>query len=230
MNNHLVTTVACCLLAMLLLGACRDDSNAPSATLARAGSTADTSIPPNMLPKPSPIDIPEKVASDLAKGSSDEVRQVLITKRLSFEDYRSSVLAMADCIRRSDPGVSFAFVDDAGEAQPTSGPLLNKRWRFEFGFLYKSDGVDHESHIQTCKSQHVGVLERLWAERTAATKAELDEARTALIDCMRSLGDGIAIGSPPEAFRQYMQHPTAAYDTCTRRIAKDFALPGFSGA
>jgi hypothetical protein len=164
------------------------------------------------------------------KQASPYQREILKDGTLSFAEYERSALEWASCIESADATIKWAVISSTtGDLDITAGPVLDKRGRFQYGFLYDPPIAPHEKVISACKTEFFDLIEFFWIEHVAPSAKDVADARSALAKCMLDSGEVLPEEPSAADFVTYRDHPTEAYTRCTREVSEEYALPGFVG-
>jgi hypothetical protein len=154
---------------------------------------------------------------------------ILKDGRVTFAEYEGAVLSMSACVSESGLGIEFATIGPGGEIETMPGPVLDERGRYRYGYLYHGSVASSEKVISGCKAEYLTVVENFWIVSVAPSERDIQEARSALAACMKGKGEAVEPDAAADVFSSYRSKPTQPYLDCSRRIADEYALPGFGG-
>lgn len=216
-------------LAILVAGCLGRPADADGNSLPVPTAVASVRAPSSLGHRFPDFVIPRARLQEAINGAPPSQAAALADGKLSFAEYEAAVFAMASCVLSSGLGITFAIIDPDGNLKIVDGPVLNRRGRYEYGFLYYGPIASSETEIAACKKEFLERVELFWIENVAPTQRDIDAARRALAACMREAGEEIPLDATPADFSSYQSRPSEPYDHCRRRISYDFGLPGFGG-
>lgn len=216
------------IVAAAYLASCAGGSS--NADLASPTSGQGSRTPGRSAVQFSDLRISEGRVQGALKDASSFQSELLKDGVLTFAEYERSALEWAGCIQAADPSITWAVISSTtGDLKVTAGPLLDKRGRFQYGFLYDPPIAPHEKVISGCKQEFFDVVEWFWIEHVAPTAKDVADARAALARCMLDSGEAIPENPSASDFVRFRDDPTEAYTRCARAVSEKYALPGFVG-
>ena len=153
---------------------------------------------------------------------SGEVKTVLSDGVITFAEYESSVLAMAECVTSA-----------GGVFYKTDQPKLNWRGLYTYSTGFPESIPGAQAAVAGCMERHVGLLDLFWKELTNPTEEEEQIAMNDLAECMKSMGLEKEI---PELRRRddfemlgpkLSEDQRGLYMSCAQRVAAEHALAYF---
>jgi hypothetical protein len=167
---------------------------------------------------------------------SEEQQAIVADGVITFGEYEAAIFATVRCLKTAGFGVTDWPSPDRRE--PAEGPVLSRRGRYQYlADTHGQEGQAVAEAIESCRTTHSDIVERLWADHVAPSQQEVQYARDLIASCLREEGvaapthptgeelmrlafppDGVATGPPREPYR-----------SCAERAARETDIPRYLG-
>ena len=155
----------------------------------------------------------EYVLSIASETQKEQLRDGFV----SFEMYERAFLNAVQCFR------------DGGIETTLSMDLTGRFYDYEAQL--GDDSVVDANHaiVLECNFEHLDAILDAWGSVNQATRAELNEAREALLQCVRDGGVDVEGSIGDVDFSAVAQEAPGVFEPCRERISAEHGIPHFGG-
>jgi len=160
-----------------------------------------------------PSGLADAILADAAGGPQHAALEDGI---ITFGEYERGVLDAVVCLKE--------------KGLEPSQPVLDSRGVF-YKFTYSvPDGRDDLfASARECMREHADAVSSAWSFVHQPTQKEFDDARAALVICLRDGGIDVPEAPSPQFFVSLATSGNERYASCANRIQDEFGIEGFAG-
>jgi hypothetical protein len=186
---------------------------------------------------PSAMVISQGELASIVEQTSAYQRDLLADGLLTFPEYEGAIFEAVRC-EEAAGFVILAYPESGKPGRP--GPELTARGEYQYvqSAPETADRSILGPALQKCENEYVDIVRRLWAQHTAPSIQEMQQARDAIAECLAAHSvpapvhpsgqELMRIAFPPSGIPDKPK-PAEPYLGCAMAAAESFGLPGYIG-